>query len=200
VPVTVKDKDAAVRAYLAYLNDPGSALNQEAITAAENAVAAATDVVEKVLALTRLEQVVEVDEETLRAGFVANAEAWCKRTGASGSALATFGVPREVLAEARLLTPTAASNGTRDPARARPVALPMRVDNLDEVIHHVPVGKDFRATEFAVLVGRNITTARSYLNRLRAQGFVEEVGPDPNWASRGAPPVLYRRVGGESGI
>jgi DNA-binding transcriptional ArsR family regulator len=203
VPVTVRDKDAAVKAYLDYLNDPGSALNQDAITAAERAVAAATDVVEKVLALTRLEQVAEVDEETLRAGFVANVAAWCKRKGATGSALATFGVPVEVLVEARVLTPASrdtAGNGAREKQpRPNPVA-PARVDSLDEVVQLVPVGKDFRAAEFAAIIGRNISTARSHLSRLRARGVVEEVGPDPNWASRGAPPILYRRVGGEGGI
>lgn len=184
-----RNPERTIRAYLTFLEDPARAVDPDAVEAAEEAVRTAVDPIEKVVALSDLARARQPDEATLRAGFVAHAATWCQRRRVTAAALVQFGVPADVLADAGL------TNG-------RPPDGPTTVAMWPGATAQLPRGKDFRASEYAVLAGIPVERARKQLARFVDAGLVVIVGSDPTWKSRGAKPILYRAAGdgGESGI
>lgn len=184
--------ERAIKAYLLYLEDPEQVIDRHQVAAAERAVAAATNPVEKVLALSQLERARKPDVDMLRAGFVAHAATWAQRHGATARAFAEAGVPADVLKDAGL-----------DLNATPPPAVPSRRTVSNEtLLRTVPRGKDFRVSEYAALGNVTMSRARDQLAQLVRADRVRVVGPDPTWPGPGQPPLLYRatNVGGEGGI
>ncbi len=181
------DPEGAVRLYMMYLVDPNSLRDEAAIAKAEAAVEKAKDPIERLKAMAARDRAQSVDGEHYRQDFIANAKAWAEAEDIPVKVFLDAGVPAADLAEAGLAPqPTsrrrAASSGT---GRGRAPRL-----SLDEVTAALPAG-EFKLTDLAETIGREVGTTRNYLNKLIEQGVVGVVGDDPNHDGRGKAPKLY---------
>jgi hypothetical protein len=185
-----KTSEEFVLPYLQYLEDPSSLLDETTIARAQTAVDRAKDPIGRIKALTALERAQTVDEGALRAAFVDHAARWCEEADVTPSALATYGVPGDVLVEAGLAQPVSRK---RRPATTTPV--PGRRApklGLDQVLDAAPTG-DFTVHDLAAAIDREVGTARNYLTRLVEAGLLVVVERDGSWTGRGKPPTVYRR-------
>ena len=104
----------AVRRYLAWVDDPSSLVDAEAVAAAEAALASATDPIDKLHAAAELERVRVGDPSALRAAFVGHARDYAAQADIPVQAFRALGVGDDVLAEAGFALPS--SRGRRGPA------------------------------------------------------------------------------------
>src|SRR5262245_61364373 len=95
-----KPPEDAVRSYLLFLEDPSKLRDEGEVQRRTVAVLEASDPIEKLRALTALEEAAKVDESGLRDGFVANAREWADANGISVSAFRELHVPDDVLTAA----------------------------------------------------------------------------------------------------
>lgn len=177
-----------MRRYLQFLTDPESLRDPAAIKRAYEEVAEATDPISKVKALSALERAEVVDGEVYRVAFVAHAAAWVETTEVSVSALANFGVPEADLVEAGLLTATRVRQKAKRPVKGQ------RSPRLDpgDVVARLKPGEKYLLADIAVLIDREPPTTRNYVNRLLAEGVIEDLGPDQSHKSKGKAPHVYR--------
>jgi hypothetical protein len=173
-----------------YLTDPDSLRDPAAIEKAQAEVNEAVDPIDRVKALTALERAQVIDGEVYRRGFLQNIREWVEATGVSVSSLRMYGVPDEDLVEARLVSrPVARAgkvkapvrNGTRSP----------RLDPMD-VAAKMRKGTKYRLSDIAELIDREPATTRNYVNKLLAEGVVDDLGGDPAHDGKGMAPRLYR--------
>lgn len=184
-----------VRLYLTYLEDPDSLRDETAVAKAQAAVDRphGKDPITRVRALTALEQAYQVDGDSYREGFVANAKAWIEETGYTVGALQSIGVPTDVLVDAGLLKSRDVRRaGTRTtPVQTRRRQPPM---SLDEVLRLLPDDVDFTVADAAVAIDRLPGTAKNYVVALSEQDLLAPVGPDPQHQGKGRAPTLYRKL------
>lgn len=222
-PSSLKPEDRteeAVRRYLTYLKTPEVLVDHERLARAQQRVdrhAAAGDVVEHLKALASLERAQVVDEAPLRAAFVEAIPGWAEEHQISVELLRGFGVPDEVLVEAKLLSRKKAE---RDRARTRtrrtttvvpskeadgqpptPPAATNGHGTLDAaevaaLVEGMPErGTPFTVADLAASAGWTKDAARSRVNRAVTAGLLDDIGvddSDPN--RRGKRPVLYERT------
>jgi hypothetical protein len=183
--------ETAVRQYLLFLTSPDSLRDEQRIAELQSVVDTTTDPIEKLKALSALEDAKAVDGERLRAEFVAQARNYVAGQGIRVDAFRTMGVAEDVLRDAGLVegrTPRSASTDGR-----RKIGGNRRMPrlNLDDVEAAVPQG-DFKLADLAAAIDREVATTRNYLIRLVADGKVVEVGEDAS--GRGKPAKIYRRA------
>lgn len=185
------DPEGAVRLYMMYLVDPNSLRDEAAIAKAEAAVEKAKDPIERLKAMAARDRAQSVDGEHYRQDFIANAKAWAAAEDIPVKVFLDAGVPAADLAEAGLAPQpasrrrAASSNGG---GRGRAPRL-----SLDEVTAALPAG-EFKLTDLAEAIGREVGTTRNYLNKLIEQGAVGVVGDDPNHDGRGKAAKVYVRA------
>lgn len=196
MPRRAPENEASIRSYLLYLKDPDGLVDRAAVTRAERQVERETDPIRKLRALSRLELAGRVDGDALRADFIANVGAWLEANpDVTVGAFRASGVPDEVLVEAGLVD-AHHRNGSRpvpaQPSRPprRPRAAPIPLDQAADV---VPEGT-FRVNEYAVIIGRQVSTARLYIDRLIRAGVLVDAGEVEDWSGSGSPPKLYKRA------
>jgi hypothetical protein len=184
--------ETAIRQYLLWINSPDSLRDEGRIAELQATADAATDPIEKLKALSALEDAKSVDADRLRADFVAHARDYVAGEGIRLDALRTMGVTDDVLRDAGLLGgPPSRSDGA--PASRRKPGGNRRMPrlNLADVEASVPHG-DFKLADLAAAIDREVATTRNYLMRLVGDGKVVEVGEDAS--GRGKPAKIYRRA------
>jgi hypothetical protein len=194
----VDDDEAAVRAYLLYLEDPSKLRDEREVQRLTSAVLAAEDPIEKLKALAALKAAARVDGDALRAGFVAGARRWADEHGIPGSAFSELGVEDDVLVEAGFEPPPPRTGGRRRAARPRSAGGRARRTNVEDVRAAVlERSGPFVLTDVVADSGASPQTVRKVVEDLVGAGQVTRLGPVPDHHARGRAPVRYEvRPGG----
>ncbi|MCB0963865.1 MAG: hypothetical protein KDA98_11290 [Acidimicrobiales bacterium] len=183
----------AVRRYLAFLDDPSSAVDQEALARAEAALSEATDPIAKLHAAAARERAAATDAEALEAAFVDRAKAYAEEQSIPAAAFEVLGVPREVLARAGFATGARGrTSGARRPASGTR-APQVSATAIKEAA--VALEGPFTLAQLAdVAGGGSPATVRKAVEELIAEGRATSLGPDPDHAGPGRAPTRYRRT------
>lgn len=196
MPDAASDPESAVRRYLAWLDDPSSAVDQDAVARAEAALAAASDPIDRLHAAAARERARAADASSITSAFVRSARGYAEAEGIPVEAFRALGVPDDVLAEAGFAVP--ASRGRRGPAssgarRARPSgprAPQISVATIKGVAEQMP--KQFTLAQLAEAAGGGSpVTVRKAVDELIAEGRAAKIGPDANHSGPGRAPTIY---------
>lgn len=188
--------EAAVRAYLNWLEDPSSAIDEDAVAAAEAAVADASDPIARLQALAARERARTADADALIADFERHGKAWADAEGISASIFQEVGVPTAVLARAGFsVSGRRSDSGTRRARTARPATAPrapqVPVDAIKAAVARLPTR--FTLADVAREAGGGSPqTVRKAIDELIAAGTVAKVGPDESHQGPGRAPTVYR--------
>ena len=186
--------EQAIRRYLQWLSDPASIVDTDAIDAAEAVVRDTTDVIAKLKALSRVEQLRTGDSATVRAAFLDHAKAWGDANQISPASWIRLGVPPEVLREAGVT----GNRSTVRPSRPRPTGTPRAKAagvSIGQIADHVgSLTEPFVLTDLAESVGGSPMTVRKAVDQLVADGKVRRLGPDARHNGRGRAPIRYQTV------
>lgn len=183
----------AVRTYLAWVDDPSTAIDADAVAAADAAFAAATDPIAKLHAAADRERAAQGDEEALASRFVAHAKAYADAEGIPVEAFRALGVSDEVLGRAGFDVPVGRGRGPaarprRAPSGPRAPQIP--VAQLKAVAGQMP--KRFTLAQLAAKAGGGSpATVRKAVEELVAEGRAANLGPDPDHVGPGRAPTLY---------
>jgi hypothetical protein len=185
----------AVRRYLAWVDDPSSAVDEEAVARAEAAFAEATDPIDKLHAAAARERARAADVDALRVAFEAHARSYADAEGIPVEAFRSLGVPDDVLASAGFAVPS--SRGRRGPVagarRARsdaPRAPQVPIGRIKSAAMQMP--KQFTLAQLAEEAGGGSpATVRKAVEELIAEGRAASLGPNPNHTGPGRAPTLY---------
>lgn len=201
--------EEAVRRYLTFLKDRTALVDQEAVARAQAQVDRAKDVIAEVLALARLERTQVVDEAPIRAAFVAAIGGWAADNDISVETLRRFGVPAEVLLEAKLMSRRQFEQERRA-AGARPTSKPtpgqvalngarsrtLSPDEAAALLDGLPDGQ-FTVAEARDTLGLTRDAARSRVNRAVTAGLLVTAGVDNSDLTRkGKRPMRFERAPG----
>jgi hypothetical protein len=193
------EPESAVRRYLAYLADPSSAVDQEAVAEAEAAFAAATDPLGRLHAAADLEKARAADVGAIEEAFVAHAKAYAAAQDIPATAFAAVGVSPEVLVRAGFDVPAGrggrASAGRSPGGRSSgaPRAAQVPVSHLKAVAVQMP--KRFTLAQLADRAGGGSpATVRKAVEELIIEGRVTSLGPVPDHTGPGRAPTQYELV------
>lgn len=180
----------AVRRYLAWVDDPSAAIDQDAIEAAESELASATDPIAKLHAAAAVERAKATDASALEDDFVTHAKAYADRESIPAAAFTALGVGQQVLARAGF---EVAGGGTRPRQRAAssgPRSAQVPVSKLKAVALQMP--KRFTLAQLAERAGGGSpATVRKAVEELIGEGRATSVGPAPDHSGPGRAPTLY---------
>lgn len=192
------DAEDAVRRYLAWIDDPSSIVDHEAVAAAEAAFAAATDPIDRLHAAAALERSRSADASVVEDGFVRHAKAYADEASIPAAAFTALGVGHDVLGAAgfgvasvrgRASGPARSVRAASGGARAPQVS----VGALKAVA--VQMAKRFTLAQLAAQAGGGSpATVRKAVEELIADGRAISVGPDADHQGRGRAPTLYELV------
>lgn len=192
-PVT---PESAVRRYLAWVDDPASAIDEDAVERAEAAFASASDPIDRLHAAAARERAKAADVGSIATDFVAHARSYAEVEGIPVEAFRTLGVADDVLAEAGFAVPS--SRGRRGPvAGARhqtrasgPRAPQIPVAQIKSVVDQMP--KQFTLAQLADKAGGGSpVTVRKAVDELITEGRAAKLGPDTNHSGPGRAPTIY---------
>ena len=196
MPDAAAESESAVRRYLAWLEDPSSAVDHDAVASADAAFAAASDPIDRLHAAAARERARAADASAIVAAFVRAARGYAEAEGIPVEAFRALGVPNDVLAEAGFAVP--ASRGRRGPAAggsppARPPGTPapqISLAHLKGVAAQMP--KQFTLAQLAETAGGGSpVTVRKAVDELIAEGRAAKLGPDTNHSGPGRAPTIY---------
>lgn len=184
----------AITAYLTYLENPKSLVDQETITRLEGEVQATADPLGKLKALAALDRARNVDPGTYREGFVTNAFEWAQTEGVPASAFRDMGVSDDVLYEAgfdvaRRAKRTGGKASTSRNPRA-PRHAPVRSEDVQSWV--LDQREPFTMSQVTSGTGASPVTVKNVVGDLVDNGKVVNMGQAPNWTQRGRVPTLYR--------
>lgn len=193
------EPEHAVRRYLAFLADPSSAVDQEAVAAAEAAFADASDPLGRLHAAADLEKARAADTGALEEDFVAHAGAYAAEQDIPVAAFVAVGVPADVLVRAGFDVPSGRGGRTsagRAPARrasSGPRAPQVPVSHLKAIAVQMP--KRFTLAQLADRAGGGSpATVRKAVEELIIEGRVTSLGPVPDHTGPGRAPTQYELV------
>ncbi|MCU1499928.1 MAG: hypothetical protein JWM47_3881 [Acidimicrobiales bacterium] len=187
--------ESAVRRYLAWIDDPRSAVDHDAVERAEDAFASASDPIDKLHAAAARERAKAADVDSITTRFVAQARAYAEAEGIPVEAFRSLGVPDDVLAQAGFAVPS--SRGRRGPAAASrranpsaPRAPQIPVAQIKAVADQMP--KQFTLAQLADKAGGGSpVTVRKAVDELISEGRAAKIGPDTNHTGPGRAPTIY---------
>ncbi|CAN5695045.1 hypothetical protein BH10ACT1_BH10ACT1_35910 [soil metagenome] len=187
--------ESAVRRYLAWVDDPTSAVDQDAVAKAEAAFASASDPIDKLHAAAARERAKAADIDSITTNFVAQARSYAEAEGIPVEAFRSLGVSDDVLAEAGFAVPS--SRGRRGPAAGARKASPstprapqIPVSQIKAVADQMP--KQFTLAQLADKAGGGSpVTVRKAVDELIAEGRAAKIGPDANHTGPGRAPTIY---------
>ncbi len=192
-PVT---PESAVRRYLAWIDDPASAIDEESVERAEAAFASASDPIDRLHAAAARERAKAADVSSIATDFVAHARSYAEVEGIPVEAFRTLGVADDVLAEAGFAVPS--SRGRRGPAAGArtqtrpsgPRAPQIPVAQIKSVVDQMP--KQFTLAQLADRAGGGSpVTVRKAVDELINEGRAAKLGPDTNHTGPGRAPTIY---------
>ncbi len=189
----------AVRRYLQYLQDPSQLVDPDEIGRLEREAEATSDVVERLIVLSRLKRAREVDEDAFRRDFVTHARAFAAEHDIDTSAFLAMGVNPGVLAQAGFpiagavrgrIDRAGSTSGSGAPRRRAPkVGVGAIQDGVREW------SEPFTLADVATKIGGSPATIRKAVDELVASGEVESLGPDRGHHGKGRAPFVYQRLG-----
>jgi hypothetical protein len=186
---TTKTAEAAVREYLRFVDDPTQLVDRRTIEKLEKRIAAATDPLDRLVAIAEHERALHPAEAPYRDAFIAHAKTWAAAHNVSASAFERMGVGTDVLAAAGMMP--AHSRNRRLPRKsASGTSVP--VEDIKNVARKLP--GQFSGADVARAAGGSPMTVRKALNQLVAEGVIRRLGPAPDWSRQGRAPILYQRV------
>ena len=190
--------EQAVRRYLAWIEDPDSAVDQDALEAAERAFASATDPIAKLNAAAAREKAASADVSAIEHDFVVHAKAYADAEQIPASAFEALGVGADVLKQAGFAV-AASTRGRRpstssSPAPIRssggPRAPQVSVAAIKAAAAQMP--KQFTLAQLADKAGGGSpVTVRKAVDELIAEGRAAKLGPAPDHQGPGRAPTLY---------
>ena len=190
VSTTAED---AVRRYLAWIDDPATAVDLAAVEAAEAAFVAASDPIEKLKAAAERERAATADVSAIERDFVSHAKAYADAEGIPASAFAALGVGNEVLLRAGFAVAEGRSRKASPPATSAPRAAQVPVARIKAVSLQMP--KRFTLGQVAERAGGGSpATVRKAVEELVAEGRVVKVGPATDHQGPGRAPTVYELV------
>lgn len=188
--------EQAVRRYLAWIEDPDSAVDHEAVEAAETAFAAATDPIAKLHAAAARERAAAADVSAIEHDFVVHAKAYADAEQIPPSAFEALGVGADVLKQAGFAVagPRGRRRSASSPAPIRssgaPRAAQVSVAAIKSVAVQMP--KQFTLGQLADKAGGGSpVTVRKAVDELIAEGRAAKLGPAPDHQGPGRAPTLY---------
>lgn len=187
----------AVRRYLAWIDDPRTAVDEDAVAAAEKAFAGAGDPIAKLHAAAAAERARTGDADALTSRFVAHARAYADAEGIPVGAFRTLGVDDQVLARAGFELPVGRGRGPAAPARrggaglsAAPRSPQVGAGRLKEVAGRM--AGPFTLSQLAEEAGGGSpATVRKAVEELVAEGRAANLGPDPDHRGPGRVPTRF---------
>lgn len=193
-PVT---PETAVRRYLAWSEDPGSAVDQQAVEEAESRFAQAVDPLDRLHAAAARERARTADIAAIRTDFVTHARSYAEAEGIPVEAFRTLGVDDDVLAEAGFVVPSSrgrrgpAAGGGRSAPSSRPRAPQVSAAQIREVVPTMT--GPFTLVQLAEQAGGGSpATVRKAIVDLVAEGRVRDLGPDSDHTGPGRAPNRYQ--------
>ncbi|MCU1372105.1 MAG: hypothetical protein JWO77_3299 [Ilumatobacteraceae bacterium] len=186
----------AVRRYLAWIEDPGSAVDQDAVEAADAAFASATDPIAKLHAAAARERAASADVSAIEHDFVVHAKAYADAEQIPASAFEALGVGADVLKQAGFAVVGGRNrrSGGSSPAPIRssgaPRAAQVPMATIKAVAVQMP--KQFTLGQLADRAGGGSpVTVRKAVDELIAEGRAAKLGPAPDHQGPGRAPTLY---------
>ena len=191
----IVDPEAAVRSYLLSLRDPSALVDQEAIDALTREAEQATDPIEQLRLLTRLERAKAVDPAHYEHQFIRCAKQWAEANDVSAAAFRSLGVPDATLRAAGMVA--GAGRGTAPRPARRTSGSSGRAPSVstEQVKAHVRglTGTFTMAAVVEAVRGSEITV-RKAIAELFDWVTVSNLGPDPHHHGRGRAPLRYETV------
>jgi hypothetical protein len=189
--------EQAVRRYLAFLDDPSSAVDQDAVEAAEEAFASATDPIAKLHAAAARERAASADVGAIEHDFVVHAKAYADAEQIPASAFAALGVKNDVLRQAgfdvaapRGRRPSTSSSPAPIRSSGAPRAPQVSVSAIKAAAAQMP--KQFTLAQLADKAGGGSpVTVRKAVDELIEEGRAAKLGPAPDHQGPGRAPTLY---------
>ena len=184
--------EAAVRRYLAWLDDPSSAIDEVAVRRADDAFAQASDPIGRLHAAAARERARSADVDAIRSAFVSNARQYADSEGIPVEAFRALGVDDSVLAEAGFSVPLTRSGRSRrgSTGMAKPRGPQVSVAELKAVSVDLP--KRFTLAQLAERAGGGSpATVRKAVDELIAEGLATKIGPAENHTGPGRAPTIY---------
>ena len=189
------EAEAAVRRYLAYLDDPSSAVDQDAVSAAAAAFEAATDPIERLHAAAALERARSADADEIEDAFVRHAKDYRDESDLPVAAFEAVGVPSDVLVRAGLVERSRSGRRASAPRRSSgaPRAPQVPVSQIKAAVSQLP--KRFTLAQLAERAGGGSpATVRKAVEELIIEGRVTSLGPVPDHRGPGRAPTQYEQV------
>jgi hypothetical protein len=183
--------EAAVRAYLQFIEDPTSVVDAAAVKKAQSAVDKATDPIARLKAIGALERAQATDETVYRTDFVRFARAWATEEGVPASAFRELGVPADVLADAGLDGQPKGRRRSKAGTAPRLRRPPVKTEQLEAGI--LAFSEPFTVRDVADRIGGSPITIKAALDRLVAQEKVVDAGERPG--ARGRAAKVWRVTG-----
>ncbi len=179
--------DRAVREYLQFIEDPQQLIDAKQVAELERRMAAATDPLDRLVAIAEYERARHPVEDDYRSAFVEHARSWADTHQVTASAFRQLGVPGDVLEEAGLLESGSPASSSRIAKRS------VGVEDLIAAARRMR--GTFRSSDVVDAAGGGSPmTVRKALTQLIDAGELKRLGPDPDWSSKGRAPILYERV------
>lgn len=176
--------EAAVRSYLRWLEDPTSLRDADAIAAATEEAASADDPLDRLRALSKLQELETVDGDSFRDGFVAEAALWARENNVTPEAFITYGVPTDVLRDAGILHDSPARQTAKRSGKRRTRVSP------EAVRAAIPSGS-FTIADLERASGASTATVRKVIAEMTEAGTLRDLGPDQQHSGRGRAPLMF---------
>jgi hypothetical protein len=191
---TPSEQENAVRQYLTYLDDPSKLVDHEELARLEQQARSATDMLERVKALSQLGRARKTDGEGYKLGFLIHAKDWAIANDVTAEAFGQLGVSDDVLRAAGLLPGRGArSNGEpKGPREPRHTPRAGSVKSEDIRAHVVGRTDAFTLVHVMQAVGGSPMTVRKVVSELVESGEVRNTGADGSWPGPGRAPNVYR--------
>ena len=172
------EQELAVRNYLAFLSDPESLRDDEAIADLEEQLAVVVDPLEELAIRDKLEALRALSEGAFIGPFIQHAAAYAERVGLSASGFESMGVDPKVLRQAGVLSKTPY----------------VKVESVIEIIKSS--GKEeFTQPQVIELTGAAPGTVQKALSAMIEEGsLVKTDERNPDHVGRGNRARLYRMV------
>ncbi|MEZ5382893.1 MAG: hypothetical protein R2754_14005 [Microthrixaceae bacterium] len=174
-----------VRRYLAYLADPTSAIDHDAVADIQQQLAGCEDPIDRLRLESELDRARSTDGEAIAQEFIGKAKEFAEAQAITAEAFRRQGVPAEVLALAGFDVKTPkASKGGNTPRAAR-------VNAATVASHMQGRAGNWSLKDIEAATGASVGTVRKVVDELVAAKKVKALGPDPDHASRGRAPNLF---------
>lgn len=191
----VDQNERAIRRYLAYLEDPRSAVDDEHIAELEKQFETTVDPIAKLRVLSDLERATLPNADQLETDFVRHAYQWATENKIAPNAFRALGVDPELLKKAGFSRQEIKHNATGTGLKAlsrpkRPVRAPVRIDRVVEIVRNQ--SDTFSIRDISNQSGATPATVSKAVSALLHSGELRESGPLPNQRSRGKIPTGYQ--------